>query len=93
MPNQGETYSDHRVEGRPDRAENPIRRVARRRSEGRKPCANGAGGEEGSEAAQDFHDDNAKDNFGGERAEHGGRRLRWDLSVSTRSWESEWDLK
>ena len=75
MPDEGEAGADHGVENAPDRAEDLIGRGAGGLAESGIPGRNGTSGEEGPEAAEEFHDDDAEDDFCEEGAEHGSFKL------------------
>ena len=66
MPDESEADPDHGVERGPDRAKKPVGWCSRRTGEGGIPGWDRAGSQEGSKAAEDLHDDDAKNDLGRE---------------------------
>jgi hypothetical protein len=88
MPDEGEADPYHGIECGPDGSEDPIRRGAGWTDESGIPGGDGARSQEGSEAAKEFHDDDAENDFCGEGAEHDQASWPREMRLSMRSWNS-----
>ena len=74
VPDEGEADADHGVEDGPDGAKDPVGWGAGWAGEGGIPVGDGAGGDGRAESTEEEHGESAEDDFGGEGAEHDGRK-------------------